>query len=276
MLWEEILEKAQRIDTQRNNIFQEEMQKAVLTALSQNGCFNNIVFKGGTALRLFYGNPRFSEDIDLVLNEGEKEFDLKDQIPNIKRFCFHSFPFLDSINIKTQKDEAGLQRFILQSSSGNSEQKLRLHIELVSIPSYLNEPRILDFPPIHPAVRVEDAIEILADKVCAIAFRSYLKGRDLWDIYFLTKERSVELQWDLVRKKIEDYQYLTSELTERLQKARMRILDDGESVLENELTRFLPYKLMDNYRSNLGTILDTVSNLISDFSDKKGAASHES
>ncbi len=49
-------------------VFREEMQKVVLTAMALQGCFNNLVFQGGTALRLFHGNPRFSEDIDLVFD----------------------------------------------------------------------------------------------------------------------------------------------------------------------------------------------------------------
>ena len=76
MLWDEIIEKTDRLGVPRKRVFQEEMQKAVLTALAIKGCFNNLVFQGGSALRLFYGNPRFSEDIDLVLKEGGESFEL--------------------------------------------------------------------------------------------------------------------------------------------------------------------------------------------------------
>ncbi len=263
MLWEEIIERAEKMWIGRNNVFQEEMQKVVLTALSQKGCFNSIVFQGGTALRLFYGNPRFSEVIDLVLKEGENEFDLSGFIPNIERFGHNSFPFLESVMIKTQKNEPGLQSYILQTQSENPEQKLRVHIELADVPSYRNSPRILDFPPILPAVRVEDAMEILADKVCALAFRPYLKGRDLWDIYFLTKERSVGLQWELVEIKVKDYKEPASELTDRLQKAKQRIQEDGMSILENELERFLPKNVLEQYRPSFDPILVSVVELIS-------------
>jgi len=47
-----------------NQVFQEEVQKAVLASLSRDEAFNHLVFQGGTALRLFYENPRFSEDSD--------------------------------------------------------------------------------------------------------------------------------------------------------------------------------------------------------------------
>ena len=270
MLWEEILDKAKMIGTPVNNIFQEEMQKAVLTALSQRGCFVHIVFQGGTALKLFYGNPRFSEDIDLVFKKGVKKYELSGHISSIERFCFHSFPFLNSVKISKQKKEKELQRFILQSTSDEPNQRLRLHVELVSVPSYQNEPRILDFPPINPAVRVEDASEILSDKICAVALRPYLKGRDLWDIYFLTKERSVELQWELVEKKVKDYHQQVSKLDRKLRNAEKRINKDGRSILENELKRFLPKNTIAQYRSSFKPILDAVVELISERDEHSG------
>jgi len=270
MQWEEILEIAERIGIDSKNAFQEEMQKAILTALSQNGCFNKIVFQGGTALRLFYGNPRFSEDIDLVLKEGEKRYDLSGKMPKVKQFAFHIFPFVESVDVKSQKTKRGLQRYVLQTKSGNPEQRLRLHVELAAVPSYQNEPRILDFPPIHPAVRVEDVSEILADKVCALALRQYLKGRDLWDIYFLTQERSVGLLWELVEKKVEDYKESPSELTGRLSKAKIKIRKEGMRTLDNEMRRFLPKNLVEHYHSHFKTILRTVVKLISEFDESRG------
>ena len=269
MLWEEILDKAELVGTPVNNIFQEEMQKGILTALSRNGCFDHIVFQGGTALKLFYGNPRFSEDIDLVLKKGMKKFDLSAHISNIERFCIHSFPFLNSVRVTKQKDEPVFKRYILQTAPEVPDQKLRLHIELASVPSYHNGPRILDFPPINPAVAVEDADEILADKICAVALRPYLKGRDLWDIYFLTRERSVEMQWKLVEKKVKDYNHDVSELDRTLRNAKKRINKEGKSILKNELKRFLPENTFDQFSSRYKSILDSVVELIAERDEQK-------
>lgn len=270
MQWEEISRTAERIGTDRKNVFQEEMQKVVLTALSQSGCFNSIVFQGGTALRLFYGNPRFSEDIDLVLKEGEKGYDLSTKMPNVQRFGQHSFPFLESIDVRMQENDPELQRYVLQTLSGNPEQGLRLHIELAAVPSYQNEPRVLDFPPMHPAVRVEGASEILADKVCALALREYLKGRDLWDIYFLAHERSVALHWELVEKKIEDYRGNTTDLAGILSNAGIWVRKEGITVLENEMKRFLPSNLIEHYQTYFNNILETVIELITRSEENQG------
>ena len=275
MLWEEIVDRAGRMDVRTKDVFREEVQKAVLTALSQKGCFNDIVFQGGTALRLFHGNPRFSEDIDLVLREGVDSYDLSGYMPNVKRFVHNAFPFLGSTEVRVQKDGQDLQRYILRTRSDNAEQDIRLHIEFAAVPSHRDRPRILDFPPFQPAVRVEDAVEILADKVVALAFRPYIKGRDLWDIYFLTKERSVELQWDLVWSKVEDYNELASELVERLERAGEKIQEDGGSILGRELERFLPVRVMDHYPSPHEPILGSVLELISSVEGEREAIAHE-
>ncbi len=262
MLWHEILTKAERTRISDKTAFREEVQKAVLTVLSQKRCFDSIVFQGGTALRLFHGNPRFSDDIDLVLREGQESYDLSPNLPYMERFVLDNYPFLDSVVSSVGKDARGLQRCVLRTNSHRSAQNLRLHIELASIPSYRNQPRILDFPAIQPAVRVEDAVEILADKVCALALRTYVKGRDLWDIHYLTKERGVEIDWDLVQLKIADYGQEVSKLTDRLEMVAERIRGEGRAIIASELERFLPRHVLDQYRP-FGRVLESVLSLLS-------------
>lgn len=52
------------------------VQEIVLYALSDEGFFNHAVFYGGTALRILYALPRFSEDLDFSLLKPEPTFDL--------------------------------------------------------------------------------------------------------------------------------------------------------------------------------------------------------
>ena len=50
------------------------MQEIVLCGLSRAGFFKESAFYGGTALRIFYGLDRFSEDLDFSLEEKMEEF----------------------------------------------------------------------------------------------------------------------------------------------------------------------------------------------------------
>lgn len=262
MLWEQILDLASRNGVEPRNILQEELQKVVLTSMSHSGCFDSIVFQGGTALRLFYNNPRFSEDINLVHRVGVERFELAVPLKAACRSIQSSFPFLVDVESRVQKDDADLQRMILKTISDDLDRRTCLHVELAFVPSYHNEPRILEHPPIHPAVRVETEQEILADKICALSLRTYVKGRDLWDIYFLSEQRSVDVKWDLVEKKVKDYKVSNVEFEQQLSEVHQIISSHGERILEDELNRFLPKSLMMNYRNDMDLILRPVLKII--------------
>lgn len=53
----------------RDQILREEAEMEFLRDLSEDKLGAKIIFYGGTALRLAYGSPRFSEDIDLLANK---------------------------------------------------------------------------------------------------------------------------------------------------------------------------------------------------------------
>ena len=269
-MWDELLIKSRKMQAPEKLVFLEETQKAILTALSQKGCFKTIVFQGGTALRLFHGNVRFSEDIDLVLKDGEKDYALEDTLSTIERFIEVTFPFLDHVSITVQKQTPEIQRYILKTHSDISEQRLRVHIEMARIPSYQHQPRILTYPPLHPVVSVEDPEEILADKVTALALRPYLKGRDLWDIHYLTNERGIIIPWTLVKRKVRDYNSTRTEYIEKMEKKILNISSRGEKVLKDEIERFLPRHIFEEYRPLLQDILKNVVRLVSDYKNNEG------
>ena len=59
------------------------MQQIALACLSRAGFYNKAAFYGGTALRIFYGLDRFSEDLDVSLLEEDKDFDLSSYLDAI-------------------------------------------------------------------------------------------------------------------------------------------------------------------------------------------------
>ena len=93
MLWEDILTVSNQQHMDAKQVLREELQKTILTALSHEGYFTSLVFQGGTALRLFYGNPRFSEDIDFVIKQGETPKDIKKSFLKSNNSALIHFPF---------------------------------------------------------------------------------------------------------------------------------------------------------------------------------------
>jgi predicted nucleotidyltransferase component of viral defense system len=76
--------KAETLDEKKNAI-KEIIQEIVLCGLSRAGFFDKAAFYGGTALRIFYGLDRFSEDLDFSLKEKDVDFDLTSYFPVLEK-----------------------------------------------------------------------------------------------------------------------------------------------------------------------------------------------
>ena len=262
MLWDDIRTESNQTGFEPNKTLQEHLQKATLAALSRLNAFNTIVFQGGTALRLFYANPRFSEDLDFVLHPSHTSFDLLKHLIKLPSELEPQFPFLKSITTRMQKHDNILQRGILTTTSDNPLQQVRLHIELAMVPSHQNTIKILSYPPLQPAVRVETSTEIFADKLLALGCRDYIKGRDLWDIYFLHTEKHLNAPWDLVWKKTTDYHTTPPAVQTQLQSVKTQLEKEGQAILSNELKRFLPPTMFTTYQETFNDVITQIVNLI--------------
>ena len=69
----------------RKNAMKEIMQEIVLCGLSRANFFQEAVFYGGTALRIFYGLDRFSEDLDFSLKMEDAAFDIAAYFPALEK-----------------------------------------------------------------------------------------------------------------------------------------------------------------------------------------------
>mgnify|MGYP002742856792 FL=1 len=69
----------------RKNAMKEIMQEIVLCGLSRANFFQEAAFYGGTALRIFYGLDRFSEDLDFSLKTEDDAFDLALYFPALEK-----------------------------------------------------------------------------------------------------------------------------------------------------------------------------------------------
>ena len=71
--------------TDKKNAVKEIMQEIVLCGLSRAGFFQKAAFYGGTALRIFYGLDRFSEDLDFSLVTPDPSFELSAYFPTLRK-----------------------------------------------------------------------------------------------------------------------------------------------------------------------------------------------
>jgi len=256
MSWDEIVQKSKKMGFSPTLILREEMQKATLASLSRMDAFNHIVFQGGTALRIFYNNPRFSDDLDFVLKDGEI-FELSSKSGEIEKYLSSEFYYLHGIRVNIQKNTRDIQRIVIRTVSENPSQKLSINTELFFVPSYHNSPKILIYPPLNPVVRVEEREEILADKIIAVILRRYLKGRDIWDIHYLTDELNVLTSHELIEKKVRDYGI--RDFHKRIRESRKKLLKDGVAALDREMKRSMPISTYNQLKISFEEIVKSVA-----------------
>lgn len=78
---QDMLEKYDcRNATDYRNALKEIIQEVALCGMSHSGFFQIGAFYGGTALRIFHGLQRFSEDMDFSLLSPNPEFDLENYL----------------------------------------------------------------------------------------------------------------------------------------------------------------------------------------------------
>jgi predicted nucleotidyltransferase component of viral defense system len=192
----------------------------IFHALDKAGLLKNLVFQGGTALRLCRGSNRFSEDLDFA---GGKDF-TSAKLHNIKacieehigkRYGFKvavkepkqlaSVP--DYENITVDKWQISIETAPQQRDLPHQ----KIKIEIANIPAHTRELVPLrsnyDFLQgyVNVLVNTESLNEIMADKIIAFpAAQKVIRYRDIWDLAWLTQQGAT-LAPELVVLKIADY-----------------------------------------------------------------------
>lgn len=195
------------------NALKEVVQEVALCGLFRAGFFNTAAFYGGTALRIFYGLDRFSEDLDFSLLKPSNDFELSKYLSILEseiRAVGLNFraeekiktndSFIKSAFLKGNTKEHIMTVYNdLQINTGiSSGELLKIKIEVdINPPAYAtyeNKYRLLPSP---YKVKIFDMPSLFAGKLHAVicrAWRDRVKGRDLYDyVFYLSQNDTVNL-----------------------------------------------------------------------------------
>ena len=200
--------------TDKKNGIKEVVQEIVLCGLSRAGFFKEAAFYGGTALRIFYGLDRFSEDLDFSLMAPNPGFDLPRYLPALEReLAAYGFNFrvedrakaidsdIRSAFLKGNTREHMLVFYaderLARSFSGNDTIKIKFEVDTTP-PTYATFERKYRLLPIPYEVNLYDMPSLFAGKLHAVicrAWKSRVKGRDLYDyVFYLSQGTPVNLR----------------------------------------------------------------------------------
>jgi len=196
------------------------MQEIALAGLSRAGFFEKAAFYGGTALRIFYGLDRFSEDLDFSLLAVDPEFSLiKYQDAIIAEFNALGMQVairekqktnktnIDSAFLKSETiwKELVLEQIIPQSGL-NQVANITIKIEVDREPplGFETEERLL-LKPFSFYVKCLTLRNLFAGKMHALLFRKWgtnVKGRDWYDMeWYIRKGIPLNLKHFVIRAK---------------------------------------------------------------------------
>jgi predicted nucleotidyltransferase component of viral defense system len=197
----------------KKNGIKEVIQEIVLCGLSRAGFFKSAAFYGGTALRIFYGLDRFSEDLDFSLKSPDPSFDFAEYLPILEReIRSYGLNFKTEVKMKSV-DSAIRSAFLkgntkehmlmfyadepLTRSIGSSELiKVKFEVD-TNPPEYATFETRYRLLPIPYEITLYDIPSLFAGKIHAVmcrAWKNRVKGRDLYDyVFYLSRGTAVNL-----------------------------------------------------------------------------------
>ena len=232
----------------------------LLFVLDQEGLLNDLVFQGGTAVRLCYGGKRFSEDLDFA---GGVDFS-STRLAQMKDCILDYLSTRSGVEVSVKepkslrKEPAYSERnvdmwqiAITTSPERPDLPRQRVKLEVANIPAYTSVPQALirtyDFLPDgyeDLLIMTEDKSEIMADKLVSLpATQKYVRHRDIWDLAYLSQEKAVARP-DLVLSKIRDYQIEGYGAKLEAIIGRLPEIIRGKSF-RDEMNRFLPVDVIE-------------------------------
>jgi len=271
---ENIQERAQREGVSSHLVLKESLHVLILDYLFQKGVFSYLVFQGGTALRICYQGVRYSEDLDFVLKTKAKTFlkDLSKTLADLPGHLKRAAIFIVEASLKSQKETATFKRYVLSIKAEGMAALDKTHLEVAAVPSYENQSLLIrsEGMSLSPAVCVETPREILSDKLCAFGTRDYIKGRDLWDIYYLTHQLQVAMDErvrEMALKKIRDYGAKKDDFVSNLSQRINILAKEGGRILKVEMDRFLPVAYRNVFQAKYPEISLEIGKTLSSFYD---------
>jgi len=194
------------------------MQEIALAGLHRAGFFEKAAFYGGTALRIFYGLNRFSEDLDFSLLAVTPDFSLNKYLDAVL-IEFESLGMQVSVREKQKTSPNNIESAFLKSETlwkelvleniipqnGLDQKptiKIKLEVDIEPPLGFETEEKLL-IKPFSFYVKCFTMSDLFAGKMHALLFRkgkNNVKGRDWYDMeWYIRKGALLNIKHLLLR-----------------------------------------------------------------------------
>lgn len=221
----------------------------------------SLIFQGGTALRWCYGGSRFSEDLDFVtpLHTDLVRDMLKKMLKTVEREMVPHFGSGAMTTFEKTTREDTLKIFVVYHPVSSREKiSVKLEFEgirkdilpdtknfiLSALPavSYLITTGEFRIPRPTAVLVAETPQEVLSDKIRALLERRYLKGRDIFDIWYLRTVLNAAVSREIIERKFTMYAwpFKAARHLDFFANPSLEIRDEMIGAIREDLYRFLP------------------------------------
>lgn len=226
----------------------EVVQEIALLGLWRSGFFEEAAFYGGTALRIFHGLNRFSEDLDFSLLEEGGSVRLESALASI-RTELAAWGLSFEAESKSSGSRTGIESAFLKGNTrinllnvGVPEelnryfphnQKVTIKLELDTTPPPLASTEVkTHLLPTPFQVRLYDLPSLFAGKLHAMLFRDWksrVKGRDFYDfVWYISRRVPVNLphlEARIIQSEEQQTERFNIDVVQTLLKDRIRSVD---------------------------------------------------
>jgi predicted nucleotidyltransferase component of viral defense system len=216
--------------TDQYTVLREFLQIVFLNSLYKQKESSSLIFKGGTAIRLVYNSPRFSEDLDF--NSTLKINTLKGIL---EKSLYDSNKIFSELSIKDLKATQGYSaKIYFKSEIFPMPLTVKLDFSMREDSFEYNKSTISTDLPVSgfSLIFAMTEKEILAEKFRTIYQRK--KGRDIFDIWYLLNKKV------LVDKKLVNQKFKLLDKKFSMEDVKKQIMSFDQSVLEKDLIKYLP------------------------------------
>lgn len=249
--------KEKSIPWQERNILLEYLQTQILKALSLSRFNDRISFLGGTCLRFAHNIQRFSEDLDfdLIKKEGFSIDDLMNDVKNkleLQGFQIDTrTKITENIFIIFFKFKNVLREFGMNVSK-DEKVLVKFEIDFSPTKNIKMEAKFSDSFNERFPMLVNTLETLFAQKILAITFRPYQKGRDFYDLIWFLSQKNIEPNYAILQEKnlpIKNRQELIEFLKKQSEKSDLK-------QAAKDVERFLFYPEQAQWILNLPEYLE--------------------
>ena len=216
-----IQQLSDRYQTTLDNIVREYFQHLFLAQLYQEKGSERILFKGGTALRIVWQSPRFSEDLDFTgvnVRIRDIEETMQDTLAKIERSGVEA-------DIDESKETSGGYLAIFYFRTKEYKSHIQVEISLRKEKKIRGSSSLIqsDLAPAYTLIHLDEAV-LVGEKIQACLTRG--KARDFYDLYFILRSR-------MAFKEV-----FTQD--KALKQKLIKVVNKGGRDFRHELKQFLP------------------------------------